>query len=264
VVILEGRGLHGGLPCRLVLARGEGEVVIVCGGERLSLSAAAASGERRSTELVWGERRVRTTEHLLSALGGLGVHEGVTVTLEGDEIPLLDGRARSFVRALRELGASPSPAPLVVVNDGEFSHERTTMRFSVAEDTRVAVAVDFGDTRLAEEASWDGTAADYEARIAGARTFGFAHEVLALAARGLASHVAPESVVVIADEAIHAAGEPFLPDEPARHKLLDLIGDLYVAGGPPRGHVHARWPGHAATHRIVAKALAAGVLARLP
>jgi UDP-3-O-acyl-N-acetylglucosamine deacetylase len=67
--------------------------------------------------------------------------------------------------------------------------------------------------------------------------------------------------VVIAEDAIHAAGAPFAPDEPARHKLLDLVGDMYLYGGPPRGRVRAFRPGHAATHAAMARALDLGVLA---
>ena len=116
-------------------------------------------------------------------------------------------------------------------------------------------------TSLAPHATWSGDRADFVARIASARTFGFAHEVDALLARGLAQHVAASSVVVIAPDVIHHAGRPFTADEPARHKLLDLIGDLYAHGGPFRGRIHATRPGHAATHAAMARAREEGVIA---
>jgi hypothetical protein len=93
-----------------------------------------------------------------------------------------------------------------------------------------------------------------------ARAFGFAHEVDALAARGLASHVAQESVVVITTDGVLSAGPRFRPDEPARHELLDLVGDLDVHGGPSVGSVRAVRPGHAATHEAVRRALAEDLL----
>lgn len=136
------------------------------------------------------------------------------------------------------------------------------MRFEVSREVRASVSIDFGDSRLASFASWNGTTEDFVARIAAARTFGFAHEIDELARRGLASHVAKESVVVVTEDAILSAGAPFSADEPARHKLLDLLGDLFVWGGPPMGHVHATIPGHAATHALVAEALTSGLLER--
>jgi UDP-3-O-acyl-N-acetylglucosamine deacetylase len=124
------------------------------------------------------------------------------------------------------------------------------------------VTIDFDDERLAKRASWAGDPEDFFARIAAARTFGFEHELAHLLARGLASHVTPESVVVIAPSGVLFAGAPFSADEPARHKLLDLIGDLYLYGGPPRGRVAALRPGHAATHAVMRRALAEGLVAR--
>jgi UDP-3-O-[3-hydroxymyristoyl] N-acetylglucosamine deacetylase len=121
---------------------------------------------------------------------------------------------------------------------------------------------DFADPRIAKTARWDGDPRDFRERIAAARTFGFAHEVEALAARGLASHVAPESVVVFAPDAVLFSGRPFTADEPARHKLLDLAGDLFVHGGPPIGRVIAHRPGHAATHAAMRDARSMGIVVR--
>jgi UDP-3-O-[3-hydroxymyristoyl] N-acetylglucosamine deacetylase len=123
------------------------------------------------------------------------------------------------------------------------------------------VELELGDERIAREAAWGGDARDFRERIATARTFCFAHEVEALAKAGLASHVTPEMVVVIGPE-ILAAGRPFEADEPARHKLLDLVGDLFLYGGPPRGRVHAYRPGHSSSHVAMRIALERGVVTR--
>jgi UDP-3-O-[3-hydroxymyristoyl] N-acetylglucosamine deacetylase len=152
----------------------------------------------------------------------------------------------------------------VVTRAATIDVDGSRYAFRPCSGVRVSVAIDFHDPdpRLAPVATWDGEAAEFRSSIAPARTFGFAHEVDALAARGLASHVAPESVVVLAADRILSAGAPFREDEPARHKLLDLIGDLYAHGGPPVGAVEASKPGHAATHEAVRRALADGVLSR--
>ena len=198
----------------------------------------------------------------MAALAGLGLHDGVAIALEGEEMPLVDGGARVFVDALLSLDVVSSRPRLLVVREAELTHGSSRMSFAKADDVRVKVAIDFGDPRLAAHAAWDGSRADFIERIASARTFGFAHEIDELARRGLASHVAKESVVVVTDDAILCAGQPFTSDEPARHKLLDLLGDLFVWGGPPIGHVRASIPGHAATHALVREALAQGILAR--
>ena len=122
------------------------------------------------------------------------------------------------------------------------------------------MVVELGDSRLSASASWSGDAIDFAARIAPARTFALARDADELVVAGLARHVDPASVVLVADDAIHSAGMPFAPDEPARHKLLDLMGDLYLRGGPPRGTVRATRPGHAANAEACRIALSNGLL----
>ena len=212
----------------------------------------------RSTVVTADGARVGTVEHLFAALGGAGIHEGLRITIEGDELPILDGGAVAWSDALADVPAQSPPFRITRTTTLEVGASRYDFR--VVDALEVAVTVDFDDARLAPHASWSGDRADFVARIAPARTFGFAHEVEALLARGLAQHVAPESVLVIAPDVIHHAGRPFTADEPARHKLLDLIGDLYLHGGPFRGRVHASRPGHAATHAAMARAWEEGIL----
>lgn len=262
MVSIEGRGLHGGQASRVTVSSRPGDVVLVREGRSHPLRLCVPSGARRSTELAHEGDTFRTVEHLLAALAGLSLHQGVAIVLEGEEVPLVDGGALAFAHALASLGVAASPPRLRVAKAGELSIGKSRASFAIAADVRVAVEIDFGDPRLAPGAAWDGTPSDFLGRIASARTFGFAHELGELARRGLASHVAKESVVLVTDDGILSAGEPFMADEPARHKLLDLLGDLFVWGGPPLGHVSMTIPGHAATHALVAKAIAEGLLVR--
>lgn len=264
-VVLEGRGLHGGKASRLVVRVVPGPLVLAREGVAYILSELVPSGARRSTELHAGKTLVLgTTEHLFAALAAHGLHEGLRIEIEGDECPLLDGGARAFAEALVSLGISRSEPELVVAREGEISVGASTYRFVPRLDggVRVSVTVDFDDARLSPTAEWEGDPTDFDTRIAPARTFGFEHELGLLLERGLASHVAKESVVLITSAGILSSGEPFLPDEPARHKLLDLLGDAFVWGGPPRGEVHAERPGHAATHEAFRRALSEGILRR--
>ena len=262
-VSIEGVGLHGGWKVRVLLGTRPGPVVMVIGGQAFALAELGLAGVERATTVRVGETTVGTVEHLFAACAGMGVHEGLTIAVLGDELPLLDGGAARWCEALDELGIAPSPPRLEVLADGEVRVGRS--RYAFARGQRgVTVRVDYDDPRVSPDASWSGDAADFRERIAPARTFAFARELGMLAEQNLASHVTPESVIVLADDAVHAAGRRYEPDEPARHKLLDLMGDLFLYGGPPAGgSVHADRPGHAATHEAVRVALARGLLGLL-
>jgi UDP-3-O-[3-hydroxymyristoyl] N-acetylglucosamine deacetylase len=204
---------------------------------------------------------IGTVEHLFAALAGLGVYEGIDVLVEGPELPLLDGGARCWCEAIGSL-SPPHRAPRLRV-EREYTLEAGPSRYAFSpggEGVDVEVNIELGDPQIARVASWQGDAADFVARIAPARTFALASEVEELLRRGLARHVDPASVVLIAPETVHFAGRPFTPEEPARHKLLDLMGDLYLKGGPPLGKVVAVRPGHASNVRAMSRAMAEGVL----
>jgi UDP-3-O-acyl-N-acetylglucosamine deacetylase len=263
--VIAGQGLHTGAQASVRFERAPGPITFVQDGASATLAELEVASVTRSTTLATRDGRVRigTVEHVLTALSALAIRRDLRMIVEGPEMPLADGGAAAFHDALTALGIDPSPPELVVARAGEIAVGESRYVFEPGAASRLEVSIDFDDPRIARGACWDGSAASFRSSIAIARTFGFAHEVEALAARGLASHVAPESVVVVAKDAVLFAGRPFSPDEPARHKLLDLAGDLFVHGGPPRGRVHAHRPGHAATHEAVRRAEAAGILDRL-
>jgi UDP-3-O-[3-hydroxymyristoyl] N-acetylglucosamine deacetylase len=275
VTAITGFGLHTGSASTVRFTPHDGPVVLRVRGIDVPVSELRVVDTSRSTtvENASGTVRVATIEHVLAALGGLGIHRGVLVCIDGAEPPLADGAARQYADALLalgpELGASTSRArsraPLRVARDGVV--ELGASRYELWRDERddqveVEVAVDFEDIRISGEARWAGDSEDFRMRIATARTFGFEHEVSDLLARGLASHVTKESVVVFGKDRVLSSGAPVAADEPARHKLLDLLGDLYLHGGPPRGRLRATRPGHAATHHVMLRALAEGLLVR--
>jgi UDP-3-O-[3-hydroxymyristoyl] N-acetylglucosamine deacetylase len=203
---------------------------------------------------------VSTVEHFFGALGGLGVRDGMTIEVEGPEMPVLDGAAAAWCDAIE--GLSPraaAPAARVsrsaVIHVGESRYE-----FLPGDCVEVGVRIELGDNRIAPEVDWAGSPEDFRSRIAPARTFAMARDLDEFLRNGLARGVDPASVVVIDEAAIHCAGRPFTPDEPACHKLLDLIGDAYLHGGPPLGRVRAFRPGHAANAQAFREARARGVL----
>ncbi len=211
-------------------------------------------------------------EHLFAALAARGLFEGVEVELSGPEVPILDGASKVFLEGIRRLEVPESRPCLRVERTGRVQIGVSVFEFAPADaaggsrrlggGTRsvVEVEVGFDDLRIDAAAAWDGSCQDFSERIADARTFAFASELESFLARGLARVVAPESVIVFTKDEVLAAGRPYRGDEPACHKVLDLIGDLYVYGGPPEGRIHAVRPGHRATHAATRQAIDEGIL----
>jgi UDP-3-O-[3-hydroxymyristoyl] N-acetylglucosamine deacetylase len=258
-VVVEGLGLHAGGAGRVTLRGRDGETVL--NGAPIGQWSAVAA--ERSTAIACREMRARTVEHLFAALAASGLRRGVEVRLEGEEPPILDGGAAAWMDAVGSLGVADAPPAIAVARDAVIEVGGSRYVFVPGEHVRVSVELESSDARLSRHAEWGGDPGDFRARIAPARTFCFADELDELARRGLASHVKPESVIVIGAE-ILTAGRPFEADEPARHKLLDLVGDLFLYGGPPCGSITAVRPGHAATHEAMRVAIARGVFVPLP
>lgn len=266
---LRGVGLHSGQPCSITLTRSDGPVVICSPGGAIAIRELVVRRADHGVQIATpdGSFAIDSVEHLFAALGGLGIYRGVAIEVEGGEIPLLDGGALALARALRALGlgdASPSPARLFVARAEEIRVGDSTYSFAPSDSTSVAVIVDFEAPRVGiQMATWDGNDDAFIRDIAPARTFGFRRDGAALAAAGRARGVDPKAVMVLADDgSVERPGAAARPSEFARHKLLDLVGDSYLFGGPPRGTVHATRPGHAATHRAFAQALDGSVLER--
>ena len=209
--------------------------------------------------------RVDLVEHVLGALGGLGVREGVAVIVEGGEVPLLDGGAALFVEALRSLGLAETAPRGIVARAFSAVIDGSTYRLEPGAVSRVAVDIAFSHPAVgAQSAELTHDPDDFARRIAPARTFGFAADWPVLLAAGRARGVDPRSVLVFDEEGVHPSSQPAAREEPARHKLLDLLGDLTLFGGPFRGTFHAVRPGHARTHAFLRSALAAGALVVAP
>jgi UDP-3-O-[3-hydroxymyristoyl] N-acetylglucosamine deacetylase len=264
-IAVEGVGLHTGAPSRVVLRARPGPVTVHVGAVEARLDELVVVSTARATtvESRCGALRIATVEHAFAALGGLGVYEGVAVVVCGPEMPLLDGGAAAWCAALDRLPWTAREPRSRIVREAVV--EVGTSRFELSPCDRVDVEVHvefdgFDAAQVFPVARWNGSAGDFRSSIAPARTFALARDVDELVQAGLARHIDPASVVVLARDAAHHAGAPFLRDEPARHKLLDLIGDLHLYGGPPRGRLRALRPGHAANHQAMQLARADGIV----
>jgi UDP-3-O-[3-hydroxymyristoyl] N-acetylglucosamine deacetylase len=262
---VQGRGLHSGVSGRVCLRACEGPVTLAAGGCVAPIGQLRVASTVRATtvEAHGGALRVATVEHLFAALAGLGVYEGLAIVVEGPEMPLLDGAAAAWCDAIDSLRPVATAPRARVAREGVVGVGESRYAFAPGPrvDVTVAIAFDgFDAARIAPEARWQGDAADFRDRIASARTFALARDISELLAAGLARGVDPTAVVVVAPDAVHCAGRPYSTDEPARHKLLDLLGDLYLYGGPPVGQLRATRPGHAANAQAMQRALAEGIV----
>jgi len=250
-----GIGLHSGAPVQLTLlpARADAGIVIVRndGGRSVEIPASvgAVASSRLATTLGRGEETVRTVEHLLAALHGLGV-DNVRIVVEGPELPVMDGSAASFVYLVRSAGLFAQPAPRrvlrlrrpVEVRDGE-----RWIRAEPAGEFRISYAIDFDHPVIGRQCLEvvGRDPARFEREIAGARTFGFMREVEALWSAGLAKGGSLQNTVLLDDECVVNPGGVRWPDEFVRHKVLDLYGDLALLGMPLQAHVRVERGGHA-------------------
>lgn len=226
-VTLDGLGLHGGEPVTVTINPSNSGIWFRLGSERIAAVPENVSDTSRCTRLG----SVSTIEHLMSALAGLGVTDA-EVELTSPELPALDGGSAEYCRHLNAAGFEE-------IGKATFSlFERV---FFVEDPIRIGVSKGEGHWRFDFESGdrWPHTQSletfvsgpTYVSEIASARTFAFEEEVEPIRAAGLAKGLDESSALILGQTGY--INEAKWPDEPVRHKLLDLIGDLYLAGVPP-------------------------------
>jgi UDP-3-O-[3-hydroxymyristoyl] N-acetylglucosamine deacetylase len=224
----EGLGLHSGVQVAIAVSPGCEGIQIQAGDDRFLASPEAVTDTARCTRLG----PASTLEHLLAALAGLGITDA-EVAVEGGEAPAADGSAAPFASGLREAGLQPLAPGRV-----EGLYERV---FYAEGATKIAIAPGEGHWRYEFDSGerWPGVQAfdirltpeAFGQEVAPARTFAFEEEVEPLRQAGLGRGLDAGSCLVLGQGGYVNA--PRFPDEPARHKLLDLVGDLSLAGIPP-------------------------------
>ena len=218
----------------------------------------------RCTSLRSGDTTVSSVEHILSALGGLGV-DNVVVELDAPEPPGLDGSAGPYVESIQAVGLVPQDAQrnfIEVTEPFALSTGDRQLILLPADALEVTFAYAHPQTD-SQVLTFKITPESYTRDIAPARSFCFEDEIEALQALGIGKGASYENVLVI-----NGKGEPSTPlrfeDEFVRHKILDLIGDLYLAGRLPKAHVIAMRTGHTFHAEFVKALAAAGHLQQVP
>lgn len=197
---------------------------------------------------------VSTVEHVLSAFAALGVDNAV-VEIDGPEIPIMDGSAAAFVHAIDAAGLMRQNAPrraLVVKRTVSYQEGDKQAILSPSDTPYFGFEIAFDNALIGRQKyTHQLKEAAYRADIASARTFGFLHEVEALRKMGLARGGSLDNAIVIdGDKVLNPDGLRF-HNEFVRHKILDAIGDIYLAGFPLIGHYHGIKAGHAMNNKVL-------------
>ncbi|MEM9007135.1 MAG: UDP-3-O-acyl-N-acetylglucosamine deacetylase [Cyanobacteria bacterium P01_F01_bin.86] len=257
-----GVGLHLGLETQVRLlpaAANSGRVFVrsdLPGRPHIPAVVESVKQTQLSTELAIGDATVRTVEHLLAAIVGLGI-DNVCIEVNGPELPLLDGSAQPWVEVLRAAGRQEQSALSSVMRVESPITVRDGDAFVVAmpaPEPRFTYGIDFDLPAIGNQwYSWSPLQNSFESAIAPARTFGLAYQIDYLQSQGLIKGGSLDNALVCDRDGW--VNPPLRFDnEPVRHKLLDLIGDLSLLGNLPSAHVIA-YKGSHALHVKLAKTL---------
>jgi UDP-3-O-[3-hydroxymyristoyl] N-acetylglucosamine deacetylase/3-hydroxyacyl-[acyl-carrier-protein] dehydratase len=283
-ISLSGKGLHTGINVKMTFRPAPVNHgykfcrVDLPGKPLIDALAEHVTDTSRGTTLVQNNASVSTIEHVMAAFHGLRV-DNALIELDGPEAPIMSGSAWTFVEAIKEAGIVEQKEDrnyFVVKQKLTFSDEEHGVDLIVYPDDHfsVNVLIDYNSKILGNQYSILDTIDDFEEKISRSRTFVFFHELEPLFKMGLIKGGDLDNAIVILEKEVeqseidriaklfnrpgintHTAGilnntDLLYPNEPARHKLLDLMGDLALVGHPIKGKVVATRPGHNANTKL--------------
>lgn len=266
-VSVAGRGLFTGKPATVTFhpaGAGHGVIFVRTDLEGAQVPALVQYVIKRArrTALKRGRAVVETTEHCLSAVAALGL-DNLRIEVDGPELPALDGSAKPYLEVLEGAGrvAQDRPRYRVVVSEPVMVHQDGAMVAAVPDDSpemQVVFDLDFGpDTPIDRQFRVFSMAnGEYKSEIAPARTFVLESEAKALQSKGMGVHLTEKDVLVFGEEGPLGGNELRFSDEPVRHKIVDLIGDMFLLGAPIQGRIIGYRSGHALNHALVRRLIA--------
>jgi UDP-3-O-[3-hydroxymyristoyl] N-acetylglucosamine deacetylase/3-hydroxyacyl-[acyl-carrier-protein] dehydratase len=226
----------------------------------------------RGTSLYENGAEIKTLEHLMAALAGIGI-DNLQIEIDADELPILDGSARFYVECFQKIGLQPQNKVREYIEIDKAIHYTNTklgaeLTVAPADCCTIEVNVDYGTSVLAQQKATLNNLSDFYPEIYNCRTFVFLHELWPLIEHNLVKGGDVSNAIVFVDKIpnqetldklakffnksdiqVMSNGtlnnvQLYHKNEPARHKLLDLIGDLYLLGKPIKGKITATKPGH--------------------
>ena len=277
-ITISGMGIHTGLSVSMTLEPAEPNTGIVFqrvdlpGQPTVKADCDFVTETRRSTTIEHNGAKVSTIEHLLAAFVGAEV-DNVMVKIDGPEVPILDGSSKPFVEALEKIGSEKQKAEKIYYTISQniyfTDEEKKVEMVAMPSDTyRINTLIDFNSPVLGTQHAALKDIRDFNSQIAPCRTFSFFHELEFLLENNLIKGGDVNNAIVVVDRPVteqqldrlskhfgkstfNITSEGYLnnlklhfPNEPARHKLLDLVGDLALVGIPFKAHIIANRPGH--------------------
>ena len=286
-VSISGTGLHTGVNVDMTLKPAnpvfgnQFQRIDLAGRPIIKADCDLVTDTSRGTTLEEAGVKISTVEHLLAALTGLGI-DNCLIELNGPEIPIIDGSSEPFVEIIEDTGVVEQDAAKAWYSiDTNISHydevKRVEMTALPSTDYKITTLIDFNSPVLGTQHAGLKTMRDFKAEIAPCRTFCFLHELEMLLDHNLIKGGDINNAIVVVDkpvteremerlarafgrDKIEVKSEGYLnnlelrfPNEPARHKLLDVIGDLALIGYPIKAHIIANRPGHSSNVEFARK-----------
>ncbi|MCJ7482831.1 MAG: UDP-3-O-acyl-N-acetylglucosamine deacetylase [Thermodesulfovibrionales bacterium] len=261
-VSFEGIGLHTGRHSSVCLKPAPRDTgILFVRKDKDSLikaSVNAVTDTAFATTIGYNGAKIRTVEHILAALAGLGI-DNTFIEVNGPEIPILDGSSVGLTQLILEAGIAKQSKKRpfirittpILLSDGHA--EIAALPF---EGRRITYRIQFHHHFLGEQKlSIDLTEENFVVEIAPARTFGFLKDVEYLKANGFARGGSFDNAIILGDKGIMNSTALRFKDEFVRHKILDLIGDLSLLGFPIHGHIIANKSGHTTNLKFLKKLL---------
>jgi UDP-3-O-[3-hydroxymyristoyl] N-acetylglucosamine deacetylase len=255
-----GIGLHTGRTVELSLRPAPTDAgIIFCRsdlGNDVHIPAQSTSvvDGRLCTTIGTGQASVATIEHLMSAMAGLGI-DNAYVDVNGPEVPIMDGSSAPFVFLIQCAGIEEQSKPkkvLRILKTVRLEAGDKRCSLAPASGFKVSYHLDYSHPMLRDrKVSVDFSSQAYTREVSRARTFGFLHEIEALQNMGLALGGSLENAIVFDTHRVINEGGLRYEDECARHKILDTVGDLFLAGYPIVGSFEGVRSGHEMNHTLV-------------
>jgi UDP-3-O-acyl N-acetylglucosamine deacetylase len=254
---LSGVGIHTGTPCTLFFkpAAPDTGICFIKNGRSFSVGLGEGplkTDTARCTSIGDAEARILTVEHLMAALSGLGL-TNLLIEVRGDEIPILDGSAKDFVEKFKALGIERQSAERTVyaVSEPIFCYEGTSALAALPSDTlTISYTLDYPHPMLrGQKVEWTGSDGSFEREIAPARTFCTQEEAQELRKKGLGLGGTTKNTIIMGESGPVDNALRF-PNECARHKILDLFGDLSLLGFAVHAKIIGIRSGHSLNHKL--------------
>jgi UDP-3-O-[3-hydroxymyristoyl] N-acetylglucosamine deacetylase len=258
-ITASGIALHAGARITMILSpapAGQGIMFVRAdlGGARIPARYDLVSETRLGTVLEKDGASVGVVEHLMAAVAGAGVDD-LIVTLDGPEPPILDGDALSYLALMEEAGLREQGTPrdvIEVLKPISVTQKNAIASLSPADSTSYDFEIEFPAAAIGRQSfHLDFSPQSFASAIAPARTFGFLKELDGLRAMNLARGASLENTLALDDNGVVNAGLMRFPDEFVRHKILDAVGDMALAGAPLKARFHGVRSGHATNNALL-------------